>query len=223
MLKLLDKVYFRSIAFYFVYSLQERGLWPSLKLWAGEIIYCIKEKDRFLFSRPFIDHPPSEGNQDNNHFQATYYSIAREALEAASEQGGSGSLCDVGAGNGRIIKVALGLGYKDIYAIEIDARWRRSLHKLQERVSDRFNFVIGDALEVMPRRLFDTMVMFNPMGRDKFEKFIRLLERTERLPRNLVLVNPKYDDLVLEVGYEETKHRCTGRHVEYKIFRRLKH
>ena len=126
-------------------------------------------------------------------------------------------------GNGRIAKIAIGLGYQDVCAIEIDVRWRPKLRTLQEHDSDRFSFVIGDALEVMPQRLFDTVIMFNPMGRDKFEQFIGLIKQEGRLPGTFVLINPEYDDLVLEVGYEETGSRSTGRHVEYKIFKRLEH
>ena len=165
-------------------------------------------------------HPNTVLGEGNNPFQATYFSIAREALSIARHEEGAVSHCDVGAGNGRVAKIALDIGFLDVWGVEIDERWRRALQALHEEAEARFNFVIGDALKSMPQRRFDAIFLFNPMDRKLFARFLARLGQRKFLPRVFVQVNPEYDDLMIEAGYEETYSRSTGKHIEYKIFRR---
>ncbi len=221
-MKYLEKLYLRSIFFYISHSFRVRGFWPSVQLWSSEIRFCIREKDWYFLSRPFLDQAGNACDVDDNPFQATYYVIAREALEFVRSHEGSGSLYDVGAGNGRVAKVALALGFREVMGIEVDVRWQVTLRALEEQSGGRFNFIIGDALETVPRQRFDTIVMFNPMSHGKFQRFLANMEREGWLPGIFVLINPEYDTHLFESGYEEICTSSTGQHVEYKIFKRRK-
>lgn len=218
----LEKQFLRSIMFYVIHSFRVRGIGPSIILWAGEIGYCCRANDRFLLSRLFLDPPEASLGEGNNPFQATYYSIAREVLSIVRDQDGPVSLCDIGAGNGRVASIALDLGFQDVYGIEIDGRWQAALRALRDQTSSRFDFIIGDALEVMPQRRFDALFLFNPMNREKFSRFLEGMKHRGSLPSVFVLVNPEYDDLMVGVDYKESLSRSTGKHVEYRVFRRQK-
>jgi 16S rRNA G966 N2-methylase RsmD len=167
-----------------------------------------------------MDIAPNKIDAEHYPFQATYYTIAREVLEFLKNEQPTDSICDVGAGNGRVANIALRLGYTDVFAIEIDERWRNSLSRVQKNAPDRFQFVIGDASELATNRRFDVVFLFNPMGRTKLETLIGQMKHVWVLPRTFVLINPEHDDLILEAGYEELRERTTGRHVEYRVFKR---
>lgn len=222
LLTCLERQFLRSIMFYAVHSFQVRGIWPSIKLWAGEVSYCCRASDRFLLSRPFMDQPEATMGEGNNPFQASYFSVAREALLIVRDQEGAVSICDVGAGNGRVAKIALGLGFEDVWGIEIDPRWEGTLQALHGEADGRFHFIIGDALKIMPQRRFGAIFLFNPMNRELFARFLKGLKHRDFLPRVFVQVNPQYDDLMVDAGYQETHSRSTGEHVEYRVFSRRK-
>lgn len=199
-----------------------RGIWRSLDLWGTEVIFCIRERDRYWLSRPLLDRVTSKENESNNPFQATYFSIAREALSLVRDQDGARSLCDVGAGNGRVAGIALDLGFQDVWGVEIDKGWRDALCALRARASNRFDFIIGDAMEVMPKRRFDTVFVFNPMNREKFARLLQAIEQRGCLPGTFVFVNPEYDELMIGLDYEVTHTRSNGKHVEFRVFKRRK-
>lgn len=218
LLSRLERQFLRSIMFYVVHSFRARGMWPSIRLWAGEISFCYRANDPFLLSRPFMDQPEATLGEGNNPFQAAYFSVAKEALSIVRDQEGAVSLCDVGAGNGRVVKIALDLGFQDVWGIEIDGRWEETLRALREEVGGRFQFVIGDALTSIPQKHFGVIFLFNPISRESFSKFLDILKKHELLPRVFVQINPQYDDMIEDAGYQETHSLSTGEYVEYKIF-----
>ncbi len=169
LLAFFEKQYLRSIMFYVIHSFRTRGIWPSIKIWAGEVSHCWCSNDRFWLSRPLFDHPNATLGEGNNPFQASYFSIAREALSIVREQEDAVSFCDVGAGNGRVAKIALDLGFLDVWGVEIDERWKKALRALHEQSNGQFNFIIGDALKTMPQREFDVIFLFNPMSQKVFD------------------------------------------------------
>ena len=222
MFRFITQLYYQSIIFYITHSFKHRGIKASLKIWLGEFYLCAINFDWYVLSRPLLDRGSAEPTTNDNPFQATYFFIARDIVKLLQTDFNAKSLYDVGAGNGRIIKLALELDYDTVYGVEIDEKWRTTLQSIQQDSADRFHFIIGDALQQKQGRKFDSIFLFNPMGREKFALFLSELKSDGMLPNTFALVNPQHEDLIQSAGYEVAHTRRTGKYVEYRIFNRLK-
>ena len=190
----------------------------------SELRYCVLMRDfRVVDKRefPLVEQPRELYEAGYFPYQGTYYQFIFMALEYLQKNYAAASLIDVGAGCGRVIRVARILGFKRVDGIEISPSFFEVCRKMLTKdtcYSGHSTLVCRNLERYTPSIAYDVMFAFNPAAASVFVDLFVRMSAQNVMPRLIVLVNPVLDETLRSFGYTSAYVHSTNGHTEFCIY-----
>jgi len=159
-------------------------------------------------------------------YQPTYYWIFYKAikdLKLLKCNPYTSSILDIGAGKGKVMRLAAQSGFKKVIGIEIEKKFYneavRCVNLLRNEYPDKeFLLLNSNAIDYFPIEKIDVVYLFNPFAKTALDQILRNFAFVNLKPRFLVYLNPVAGDVVESLGYYPKITHKTKLYIEYTIF-----